>query len=194
MDHADFEKLNDRSFLLAKKRIDQEITSLLLDAQKKLAAWLDANPINLPTEVSIRPRKIAKGENYADMPYWVSDFPAQMKGKDIWTFRTVVWWGHCISFSLIIAGKFKKSLSLTPVFLNEPEVFFTIAPTPWKLEFSDEIQKECMSLTIEEMAQHFENQDFLKISVQEKLENINKLEELTVLSFEKLMKALNKLA
>ena len=190
----EIELLIDRGFFKAKKKIDQEVTSLLLASQKKLVGWIESNAINLPKEVSLSPRKIAKGENYTDMPYWVSDFPAHMKGKDIWTFRTVVWWGHHISFSLMLSGKFKSALAFNAENLMVPGVYFTLAASPWKLEFTEDVQKECTELSVSEMDQHFHDHEFLKISLQEKLEKINKLEELTVLSFEKLIKGLGKLA
>ena len=191
---GEIELLKDRGFLKAKKKIDQEVTSMLLASQKTLVRWVESNDISLPGEVSLTPRKIAKGENYADMPYWVSDFPAHMKGKDIWAFRTVVWWGHQISFSLLLSGKFKSALAFDAENLMVPGVYFTLAASPWKLEFTQDVQKVCTELSASEITHHFNQHEFLKISLQEKLENINKLEGLTVLSFEKLIKALGKLA
>jgi len=124
----------------------------------------------------------------------VSDYPADMRGQNVWTFRTVVWWGHFISFSLILCGKYKKALSPALAQFKQSETFFTLAGSPWKLEFSPDIQKESMRLTLEEMTQHFEAHDFIKWSRQEKLENINQLPTLPVECFEQLIEGLIKLA
>ena len=186
--------LKDQHFLKAKKQIDTKVTQLLLESQKSLIPWMEAREINLPDDVSLTPRKIAKGENYADMPYWVSDFPANMKATDLWSFRTVVWWGNYISFSLIIAGKYKTAIAPIDLLLQEPDLYFTIATSPWKLEFENEVVKPGLEMRDDEILQHFENHDFIKLSIKEKLENVNKLTDLTVVSFEKLIGSLGKLA
>ncbi len=186
--------LKDQHFLKAKKQIEVKVTQLLLESQKSLIQWVETREIDLPDDVSLIPRKVAKGENYADMPYWVSDFPANMKGTDLWSFRTVVWWGNYISFSLIIAGKYKTAFTPFDLLLQEPDLYFTIAPSPWKLEFENEVVKPGLEVREEEIIQHFENHDFIKLSVTEKLENVNKLTDLTVVSFEKLIGTLGKLA
>ena len=190
----ELQRLQDQSFLLSKKNIDQKVTKLLISSQEELAGWINQHTPALTDGMSLQPRKIAKGENYADMPYWVSDFPADMKGKDIWTYRSVVWWGHGISFSIILAGKFKKKVELNLAGLKAPGNYFTVGHSPWSLEFTDENQKLCIDLSVEEMTEHFKNNHFVKIARQEKLENINNLPGLSVLCFEKLIKGLSNLA
>ena len=187
-------KLQDQSFLLAKKQIDQRVTGLLLESQKSLLDWIEQNRAPLTKGLSLKPRKVSKGENYQDLPYWVSDFPADMSGSDIWTYRTVVWWGHFISFSLILAGRHKAAVKLQLTELNQPNLYFTIGNSPWKLELSAENQRPCKQLGPAEMEQHFSKHSFLKMSKQEKLENINQLPQLCVVSFEHLIKGVVKLA
>jgi len=194
LDADELLRLQDQSFLLAKKKIDQKVSGLLLASQQALADRITQHAPPLTSGLSLQPRKISKGENYADMPYWVSDFPADMKGKDLWTYRTVVWWGHSISFNLILAGKFKEAVKLEMEGLMANGNYFAMSDSPWRLEFADENLRACSDLSANEMQTHFDKNSFVKVSRQENLENINNLVHLSVLSFEKLINGLSKLA
>lgn len=185
--------LADRQFLLAKKLIDQKVTSLLLQSQQALIEYLEQHPVALPAEVSLQPRKIAKGENYQDMPYWVSDFPARLSKAHIWAFRTVVWWGHEISFSLILKGQYKPT-ALELGSLTGSELYYTLHTAPWQLEFSPAVQTLVNDENLEAVRQHYHAHDFVKLSIHSQLDQINQLPGLCVTSFEKIIGFFQKLA
>lgn len=66
----------------------------------------------LKAEISLLPPllnqgKISRGENYHHCPYRLLDFPSHFESKDIFTFRTMIIWGHHLSWHLILGGKHK---------------------------------------------------------------------------------------
>lgn len=190
----ELERLQDRDFLLTKKVIDEKVTALLLATQQRLAAHVTHRNIALPEKISLHLRKISKGENYEALPYWVCDFPAFLNKDDIWTFRIVVWWGNEVSLSLILKGKFKEDcphLSFQP---KADDIFYSVHSDPWMLELKT---PNCLSLTKENemyITNHFRTSDFVKLSQSLELNEINKLPEQSVISFDKLLATINYLA
>ena len=194
IDSRELSLLSDREPLLTKKSIDQKLTSLLLQGQEKIIEHCTVNNLQLPDAISLHPRKIAKGENYQDMPYWVSDFPASLHKAHIWAFRTVVWWGHCFSFSLILKGKFKTDWPLDIRRLQDQDIYYTLHSDPWKIEFTPEVQTKVYSASVEKVDQHYIRHDFLKLSIMHDLEQINSLPAFSLASFEKIIGLFQKLA
>ena len=128
------------------------------------------------------------------MPYWVSDFPASLHKAHVWAFRTVVWWGHCFSFSLILKGKFKTDWPLDIRRLQDQEIYYTLHSDPWKIEFTPEVKTKVNSASVEKVDQHYIRHDFLKLSTMHDLEQINSLPAFSLASFEKIIGLFQKLA
>lgn len=186
--------LQDRDFLLTKRVIDEKITGLLIRAQQKLLSHIQEQDLQLPRQVSLSPRKIARGENYNALPYWVCDFPASLDKKDIWAFRVVVWWGNEVSLSLILKGKFKKPVAKISFYPEVEEVFYATHTDPWKLELDTESSVRLTEKNVQKVRDHYKEADFLKLSMSLALNDINKLPEQSVISFDKLLATANSLA
>lgn len=163
----------------------------MMASQEQLIGHIKASTYSLPSELSLNARKIARGENYRGLPYWVCDFPAHMGREHIWAFRLVVWWGNHISFNLILKGRFKKAIHLNVETVRSNDLYFTLVETPWAIEFDPEVQKIASSLSLEEILSHFEQHDFIKLSCKFKLEEINLLPSLSVTCFDRLTEALS---
>jgi hypothetical protein len=57
-----------------------------------------------PEQTDFLRGQIAKGENYEGYPYVMLDFPKFYGQGEIFTYRTMFWYGHYFIFSLILAG------------------------------------------------------------------------------------------
>ncbi len=187
-------KLQDQDFLLTKRVIYEKVTKLLLSAQQQLISHIKEKDIALPEEVSLSPRKVAKGENYQSLPYWVCDFPASMNKQDLWTFRTVVWWGNEISMSLILKGKFKEQCNPLPLTSEQEDIFYATHADPWKLELDTQSSLRFTERNAPKITDHFHKADFFKLSTSLQLNEINKLPLQSVISFDKLLATVNYLA
>jgi hypothetical protein len=78
--------------------------------------------------------KISQGENYLGCPWVMLDFPKMFNKDAIFAYRTMFWYGHYLSASMLIAGeqvptylpKLIAGLHLLP-----PETYFSLHPDPW---------------------------------------------------------------
>jgi hypothetical protein len=52
--------------------------------------------------------KISKGENYKGLPWMVLDYPRAFGREDVLAIRTLFWWGHYLSVTLHLKGKYKE--------------------------------------------------------------------------------------
>lgn len=186
--------LTDQEFLLTKRVIDSKVSGLLLSAQQNLSEYIKNDQIELPSGVSTKPRKIAKGENYQSLPYWVSDYPAVLTKDHVWSFRTVVWWGHEVSFSLILKGKFRPSMHHLRIPNHSVDLLYSTHTDPWKLELTPAYSTSFEQKSDEKIRRHYDQTDFIRLSERLTLNKINQLPEQSVISFDKIMNVLNYLA
>lgn len=121
------------------------------------------------------------------LPYWVSDFPAVLNKADIWAFRAVVWWGNEISLSLILKGKFKKRFDLPSIPEKGEAILYSIHTDPWKLELNKQSCVPLAQRNLEKISRHYQKADFIKLSIRLDLNEINKLPQQSVISFDKLV-------
>ena len=75
-----------------------EIRSVYLDL-------FNPSEIYCPEQTDFKTGQIAKGENYEGYPYVLLDLPRYFSKTDIFTFRTMFWYGHAFIFSVILAGE-----------------------------------------------------------------------------------------
>lgn len=54
-----------------------------------------------------RSPKISRGERYEELPYVLLDYPRHFKQDEVFAIRTMFWWGHHISLTLHLKGRFK---------------------------------------------------------------------------------------
>ena len=55
--------------------------------------------------VNLTKNQIARGENHNGFPYISLDYPQNFSKTEMFTMRTLFWWGHYLGFSLILKGK-----------------------------------------------------------------------------------------
>ncbi len=90
----------------------------------------------LPPGTDIEKGQIARGENHNGFPFLSLDIPQNFSKTEMYTYRTLFWWGHYLGFSLILKGdKLKTYFQRLSVACNEPsfqDVYLSLAPTPWE--------------------------------------------------------------
>lgn len=87
--------------------------------------------------------KISRGENYHTYAYRVLDYPAIFQKEDIFTFRTLVLWGHHIGFHLLMTGTFKEHYQARVVAAGDRlqgEFWLSKEEIPWQW-FRDETEQ-----------------------------------------------------
>jgi len=120
------------------KKVEQRLITL----QKALEQEITPISLDLPDGLDLVKNQIARGENHNGFPYISLDYPQNFSKTEMFTMRTLFWWGHYLGFSLILKGK-KLSIYLERLLENhhkEPyqNIYVSIAPDPWEWEIIDE--------------------------------------------------------
>ena len=111
--------------------------------------------------------KISRGENYKTYPYRVLDFPRAFHHKDIFTYRTVILWGHHCSFHLILAGKYKKRFEGRIIARSKdlPDtLLLSCQSSPWEWELNERDYLQARGMQDPKIAKAVASSDFLKVT------------------------------
>lgn len=182
--------LHDRDFLLAKLNIDTKITDLLIAHQREMKDFFLKFKANLPVQLSYTVSKVNKGQNLKGLPYWVIDFPSAFDSDNIFTYRTIVWWGHHISFHLILKGYHFNNVECDFSRLRNKSIFYSINDSPWEVEFEPNNLILVDSLSSSIIKKHRTNA-FLKLSAKFSLCRIDELTTLSKSTFGTVLSSLN---
>ena len=83
------------------KKVEQRLVTL----QKALEQEISLISADLPNGIDLVKNQIARGENHNGFPYLSLDYPQNFTKTEMFTMRTLFWWGHYLGFSLILKGK-----------------------------------------------------------------------------------------
>ena len=92
-----------------KPAILKKIQNRLVYLQKELENEIVPMASALPNSLDITKNQIARGENHNGFPYVSLDYPQNFSKTEMFTMRTLFWWGHYLGFSLILKGKHLES-------------------------------------------------------------------------------------
>ncbi len=102
----ELELVTDAQFILTKNAIIRKVYELFGDLS---AEFMEVADIALPQEVlSISP-KIAKGENYRELPWVMLDYPRVFSQQNVFAIRCFFWWGNFFSITLQLQGIYKEA-------------------------------------------------------------------------------------
>ena len=186
----EMELLHDRDFLLTKIEIDTKITDLLIAHQEEMQDFFSQYKSNLPKSLSYTVSKVNKGQNLKGLPYWVIDLPSNFDGENIFTYRTIIWWGNHISFHLIVKGQYLKHLNFNFTSLENKSIYYGVGDSPWEVDFKPNNLILVDSLSTEAKQIHTEK-SFFKLSVKFGLERIKDMTVLSKGTFEQIYDSLN---
>jgi len=163
--------LQDSDFLRKKQQVQQKIWKLLSDSRSQLRPMASSLQQQLPAGADCRHGKISKGEQYRQLPYLVLDFPRKFTQDDIFTFRTMVWWGHECSCTLHLQGhsaeKYRKTLARAlPKSAQRKGLWVGVGETPWEYHFGETNYRPAEEFPQQSLAEHLLQHPFIKLSKQ----------------------------
>lgn len=151
-----------------KATIINKIHVLFSQIEENINQSISVSTFQFPDHVLLGQGKISKGENYQNCPYVVLDYPRLFSKKDIFTFRTIFWWGHYFSNSFIIAGKsyqqYVKYFIEKSEYLNNSNWYICTYKTPWRLENEENNYIQLSKLSIDKLLNYLDNKHFIKIA------------------------------
>ncbi len=96
--------LSDTSFFIQKKLVTERIIEMFGQLESEFATVIEKYASVLPEPVLRRRGKISRGENYRGLPYVILDYPAYFGKEGVFAFRSLLWWGHPLSFTFHLSG------------------------------------------------------------------------------------------
>jgi hypothetical protein len=98
--------LSDQSVFEMKREATEKLKLLMESVRLVLLERIEPKKLVAPSSTDFKRGQIAKGENYEGFPYVMLDFPKCFSKSDVFTYRTIFWYGHDLIFSVILAGEF----------------------------------------------------------------------------------------
>lgn len=175
---TDLQLVNDRTFLLAKRRILDKIASGFGDLDLAIRKLLETQSGPLPIGWENRAGKISRGENLKGLPYLVLDQPAVYGQDGIRALRMLFWWGHGFVLSYHVSGKYLNAEHDWEGICN-PSTLILTGNDPWSYEmkmFSDEAAINADYGNLDELGK---KQGYIKLAMFIRLEETNLLEKKT---------------
>lgn len=160
--------LSDTDFLLTKKHIQQKINSLLVRTEETLKAYIQEKSLKFPEGVMWKAGKIAKGENYRNLPYQMLDFPRLFRRHDIFSVRTMCWWGHFFSITLHLQGNswemYKTRIIRQLHRFSGRQLYLCVHPHPWEYHRGEDNFLLLDEMDESNVKQHLAEMPFLKVA------------------------------
>lgn len=133
--------MKDTDFLLAKREITVKITGIFEELAKILSSEQVYESLSEKLNIQFQGAKISKGENYRGLPYIVLDHPRFFDKNNIFTFRTMFWWGNSYSFTLHVQGKFLEAIkkdSFKKLKDFSKTIYISAGNSPWEYHYEEE--------------------------------------------------------
>jgi hypothetical protein len=160
--------VNNTSFILTKRIITDKVNMLLGQLAQIIQQKIIQEKDNLPPEAIQSTPKIAKGENYLQLPYLILDYPRCFDNKNVFAIRTMFWWGNFFSCTLHISGsyknRFQQALQKNTGLLQKSDFYIGINNNEWQHHFEVDNYVPLSTLTIEEINTILTKQHFVKVA------------------------------
>jgi hypothetical protein len=132
----EMQMLNHVEVFIHKPGIMKKGEKLLTELGEGMMEELSRSKINFPPGTKLDKTQLARGENNNGFPFLSLDIPQMFSRTEMFTFRTLFWWGHYLGFSLILKGE-RLPLYANKLIqnINNPawsDVYLATTPTPWE--------------------------------------------------------------
>ena len=104
----ELELVNDPGWILTKNAIIEKVYGLFGNLSEVYRASLNRNEFIIKENTGFRSPKIARGEQYENLPWVMLDHPRCFDGGDMFAIRSFFWWGNFCSITLLLSGSYRK--------------------------------------------------------------------------------------
>jgi hypothetical protein len=147
---TEMELMCNSDILLTKNKVIMKIKKLLESLQEEMLSYAKNHPRSLNNDIfSIYP-KISRGENYLGLPYLILDYPRCFQQDNIFTIRTMFWWGNFFSTTLHLSGSYKL------LYAAEIEASYNL------------LENHSIGINAEPWLHHFEKDNYKEIALLDK--------------------------
>ena len=160
--------VNNPGWILTKRIIIGKINRLFGFLCENQQAIIEKEKNWLPAAVVHSTPKIAKGENYLQLPYVLLDYPRCFEGDNIFTVRTMFWWGIFFSITLHVSGTYKNIFQqkiMENLVSAKQDIFICIHESQWHHHFEGDNYTNAKLLSANELTEIISQKQFIKLAV-----------------------------
>lgn len=155
-------------WILTKRKIIDKVNLLLGDAAASQQQVIENEKAWLPAAVVLSVPKIAKGENYRQLPYLMLDYPRCFDAANIFAVRTMFWWGNFFSITLHVSGVYKEKFQqkiLNNIDAMDQDVFICIHENQWQHHFEDDNYRAVKQFSRADLSDTINKKQFIKLGI-----------------------------
>ena len=180
-------------WILTKRKIMDKVNVLLGDISGHQKLMIENESNWLPCEVVQSTAKIAKGENYLQLPYMLLDYPRCFNDGNIFAVRTMFWWGNFFSITLHLSGSYKTMFQqkiIENLSAVKQQVFVCINESQWQHHFEADNYTDIKKTGKNELQEMILEKQFIKLAIKFPLQSWDTIPSLIDKAFEELIKML----
>jgi len=152
-------------WILTKQVIIQKVYQLFGDFSDSILSQVSGK---LPARISGIAPKIAKGENYLNLPYVLLDYPRYFGKDETIAIRTFFWWGNFCSVNLHLSGQSKIAAAPFLIeqfyFLQQNDFSICVNNTPWEYHFEQNNYVQVKTISLKTFKTILDREIFVKIA------------------------------
>ena len=183
--------VNKSDWILMKRDIMDKAVLLLSQLSVSIEARIKAGENFLPDEIRLSKPKISKGENYLGLPYALLDYPKYFDHENIFTIRTLFWWGNFFSITLHLSGSCKERFTEAIVqhvhYLLKDDWCICINEDQWQHHFEPINYLIATAIDREKLIRMLKQRPFIKIAQRFPLGSWNEMPAMLERAFSTLM-------
>ena len=161
--------MSDTDFLLTKVEVSKKVRTLLNQTHDRLSQYLTAEEFTFPEGIQARAGKIARGENYQQLPYMLLDYPRKFTQDDVFALRTMFWWGHFFSVTFQLGGaswqRYRSAVIRNAGELPRSSVSLCVSDDPWQHYRDLSYYRPTREMDTTQLQDQLRQRDFLKLAV-----------------------------
>ena len=158
--------LEDTRFLQLKQQVSEKVITCFSEIERALHQQINQQAFRFPEGTFLKAGKFSKGEQYQNLPYFILDYPRLFTSKEVFAFRTMLWWGHHLSCTLHLAGPILQQHQQTLIdhIPTDQNLYFCVNESPWEYHYEKDNYLKMSELDSIQIETHLNKYGFLKIS------------------------------
>ena len=173
--------ISNTQWILTKRKIIESINFLFGNLAGAMQGQILAKEKLLPFKVVQSTAKIAKGENYLQLPYLILDYPRCFDKENVFAIRTMFWWGNFFSCTLHLSGSYKKMFEQAVqknIAAEKNNFYICCNKDEWQHHFKADNYLSVNTLTTTAIQHIIIEQPFIKVAAKFSLQQCNEIEML----------------
>lgn len=180
-------------WILTKRKIIEKVNGFLGEISEQQKQVIEKEKNWLPAAVVHSTPKIAKGENYLQLPYLLLDYPRCFDGQNIFAVRTMFWWGNFFSITLHLSGDYKEKFQqqiIQNIKSVKQDIFICINENQWQHHFEADNYTSVNKLSKDELECIVVEEQFIKLAIKFPLQYRDAIPAMLHESFTEMIKML----